>query len=82
MERKTRPHAYVTYQAYKTLREFREGQGSGLNGSNLDISKVVAVAKYGCTPDLDLNAERVLGLWRSVDVLKDYLEKGFFVYGM
>jgi phenylalanine ammonia-lyase len=83
METSARPHARATYQAYRTLRKFREGQEQiKLNGEKLDIETVVAVAKYGCTPHLDLNDDVLRGMNESVEVLRSYLAKGFFVYGM
>jgi phenylalanine ammonia-lyase len=81
MDRSSRPHALATYQAHKTLRKFREGLKIQLDGNALDIATVVAVAKYGCTPYLDLNEGVVRGMNESVELLQTYLAKGFFVYG-
>jgi phenylalanine ammonia-lyase len=82
MDRSSRPHALATYQAHKTLRKFREGLKIQLDGNALDIATVVAVAKYGCTPHLNLNEGVVRGMKESVELLQTYLAKGFFVYGM
>ena len=83
MENISRPHARSTYQAYKVLRKFRKGQQQiQLNGEALDIATVVAVAKYGCTPHLDLNDDIVRAMNESVDTLGSYLAKGYFVYGV
>jgi phenylalanine ammonia-lyase len=46
MERSGRPHARATYQAYKTVQKLLKGQKQvQLNGEDLDIATVVAVAK-------------------------------------
>ncbi|PMD36868.1 phenylalanine ammonia-lyase [Hyaloscypha variabilis F] len=82
MDRSSRPHALATYQAHKTLRKFREGLKIQLDGNALDIATVVAVAKYGCTPHLNLNEGVVRGMKESVELLQTYLAKGFFVYGV
>ncbi|KAE9378838.1 phenylalanine ammonia-lyase [Stipitochalara longipes BDJ] len=82
MEHSSRPHALATYQAQKTLQKFREGLKVQLDGHTLDIATVVAVAKYGCSPHLDLNEDVVQGMNDSVELLHSYLEKGFFVYGV
>ena len=82
MEQAARPNARATYQAYTRLREFREGKLIQISGEELTIATVVAVAKYGCTPQLDLNDDVVRAMNESVEVLHDYLKKGFFVYGM
>jgi hypothetical protein len=81
MEHSARPHARATYQAYKTLRSFLNGQKIQLNGEDLDIATVVAVAKYGCTPYLDLNDDIVRGMNESVELLRNYLTTGSYVYG-
>jgi phenylalanine ammonia-lyase len=81
MEHSARPHARATYQAYKTLRRFLKGHKIQLNGEDLDIAAVVAVAKYGCTPHLDLNQDVVRGMNESVEVLHNHLAAGYYVYG-
>lgn len=40
-----RPHAQVAYQAYKKVQELLNGQEILLNGEDLDVATVVAVAK-------------------------------------
>jgi phenylalanine ammonia-lyase len=83
MEFTSRPHACITYRAHNALRKFRKGQQQiQLNGEALDIATVIAVAKYRCTPHLDLNDDVVRAMNESVDLLRGYLAKGFFVYGV
>ena len=81
MEHAARPHARATYHSYKTLRRFLKGQQIQINGEDLDIATVVAVAKYGCTPQLDLNDDILRGMDESVELLHVHLAKGFYVYG-
>jgi phenylalanine ammonia-lyase len=81
MEHSARPHAHATYHAYKTLRGFLKGHKIQLNGEDLDIAAVVAVAKYGCMPHLDLNHDVLQGMNESVEVLHNQLAKGYYVYG-
>ncbi len=81
MEHSARPHARMTYQAYKTLRRFLKGHKIQLNGEDLDIAAVVAVAKYGCMPHLDLNHDVLQGMKESVEVLLNQLAEGHYVYG-
>jgi hypothetical protein len=46
MDHSARPHARATYQSFKTLQKLLKGQQQiQLNGGDLDIATVVAVAK-------------------------------------
>jgi hypothetical protein len=44
--RQTRPHTRMTYQAWQKLRSILQGEDVRLDGESLDVSSVVAVAKW------------------------------------
>ncbi|KAL7629128.1 hypothetical protein AAE478_000647 [Parahypoxylon ruwenzoriense] len=75
-------HLAKLREAWDVLQERIQAGNYVLDGKSLHISDVVATALHGCTPELSEDPEIAKGLEGSVDVLYNYLSKGWYVYGV
>ena len=79
-------HTTSTVRLWKQLQELRNGRSSVvLDGDNLSISALVAVARYGVRPTISSDDELAHRLERSVAALEAYLSedsKERVVYGV
>nr|RBQ85602.1 hypothetical protein FVER53263_10552 [Fusarium verticillioides] len=53
-----------------------------LDGSDLDVASVIAVAKYNCNAYVAKRDDIADAMNKSVVLLEEYLAKGYFVYGV
>jgi phenylalanine ammonia-lyase len=75
-------HAINTYQQWEKLQKLKESKTLEINGHDLDIASVVAVAKYGCVPEIERSPAVLEGINGSVEFLRGYLKSGYNVYGV
>ncbi|EWZ79084.1 Phenylalanine/tyrosine ammonia-lyase [Fusarium oxysporum] len=74
-----------TDQAQNTwikIQQLRDGGKVLLDGSELDIASVIAVARYNCHAYINMRESLVQGMDGSVKLLDEYLCKGYSVYGV
>ncbi|KAH6981184.1 L-Aspartase-like protein [Ilyonectria sp. MPI-CAGE-AT-0026] len=79
----TPAHATSTLDIWRRLQDLKTGKSKiVLDGNSLDISSVIAVARYGVKPEIsqDENLARRIAL--SVDALNNYLANKYVVYGV
>ncbi|OTB18508.1 hypothetical protein K445DRAFT_309245 [Daldinia sp. EC12] len=75
-------HLAKVCEAWDHLQERIKAGSYVLDGQNLHISDVVATAVHGCIPEITEDPEVVKNIQDSVDVLYNYLSKGWHVYGV
>ena len=76
-------HASTTLDTWREIQSLRNGQRKLIiDGANLDMAAVIAVARHGIRPDISDDEEVAKQLQMSVDALADYLSKQYIVYGV
>ncbi|KAF2473409.1 phenylalanine ammonia-lyase [Lindgomyces ingoldianus] len=75
-------HASLVHQTWARLQSLVEGDQVRISGQSLDIASVVAVARNGCSPELETTPEVLDRIQKSVDTLEEYLSKGYYAYGV
>ncbi|PYI01996.1 phenylalanine ammonia-lyase [Aspergillus sclerotiicarbonarius CBS 121057] len=75
-------HLAATSRAWARLQDLKANPSLALDGKNLDIAAVVAVAYHGCVPHLSSDPEVIETITASVRVLMDHLDQGYSIYGV
>ncbi|KAK7613760.1 L-Aspartase-like protein [Phyllosticta paracitricarpa] len=77
-------HVRITHKAWSKIQANRTNKASAvvLDGESLDVASLVAVAKYGSTPELDRSPKTLERIDKSVEMLRRHLERGDLVYGV
>ncbi|KAF5598055.1 phenylalanine ammonia-lyase [Fusarium pseudocircinatum] len=78
----SQPHASQACNIWRKLESIRKYDTIFLDGSNLDVASVIAVAKYNCNAYVSKRDGIADAMNRSVVLLEKYLAKGYFVYGV
>ncbi|CAM1506452.1 Fc.00g060930.m01.CDS01 [Cosmosporella sp. VM-42] len=80
---KTSTHAASTVDIWRRLQDLRDGKDKiVLDGNNLDIASIIAVARYGAKPEISHDKDLAKRLDLSVAALNNYLSKKWVVYGV
>ncbi|KAJ5724385.1 phenylalanine ammonia-lyase [Penicillium malachiteum] len=79
---KMSPHAGATLRLWKQLQEIKDKNQIVLDGNNLDISSIVAVARHGVKPTISTDEHIAKQLELSVKTLSEYLSHKYVVYGV
>ncbi|KAF4991091.1 hypothetical protein FGRMN_8051 [Fusarium graminum] len=83
MNLKSSVHAESTLDIWKRLQDLKKGEKKiVLDGNNLDIASLVAVARYGVKPEISKDEELARRITLSVDALAEYLSHKYVVYGV
>lgn len=76
-------HVTSTVNAWRRLQELKSGKTHiVLDGDNLDIPSLIAVARYGVKPEISKDEGLAKRLELSVEALANYLSKDWVVYGV
>ncbi|KAK7421533.1 hypothetical protein QQZ08_009948 [Neonectria magnoliae] len=79
----TSAHAASTLDIWRRLRDLKNRKTNiVLDGNSLDISSLVAVARYGIKPEISQDEALAHRIALSVDALDNYLAKKYVVYGV
>ncbi|KAH7151818.1 L-Aspartase-like protein [Dactylonectria estremocensis] len=79
----TSAHAASTLGNWRRLRDLRSRKSKiVLDGDSLDISSVIAVARYGIKPEISKDEDLARRIALSVDALNNYLANKYVVYGV
>ncbi|KAH7161437.1 L-Aspartase-like protein [Dactylonectria macrodidyma] len=79
----TSAHAASTLDNWRHLRDLKTGKSKiVLDGDSLDISSVIAVARYGVKPEISKDEDLARSIALSVDALNNYLANKYVVYGV
>lgn len=77
------PHIGATLRIWKQLQELKEQiKPIVLDGNNLDIASIIAVARHGIKPTISTDEHLAQRLELSVNTLADYLANQYVVYGV
>jgi phenylalanine ammonia-lyase len=77
------PHIEATLRIWRKLKELKEQtKPIVLDGNNLDIASVIAVARHGVKPEISTDEHLASRLELSVNTLADYLANQYVVYGV
>ncbi|KAJ5938111.1 phenylalanine ammonia-lyase [Penicillium verhagenii] len=77
------PHAAATLRIWKELQELkRQTKTIVLDGNNLDIASIIAVARHGIKPTISTDEHLAHRLELSVKTLENYLSHEYVVYGV
>lgn len=77
------PHTNQTIQIWRRLRDLRDNKKPiTLDGHNLDIASIVAVARHGIKPYITEDEQVLRRLEVSVQTLQAYLSRQWVVYGV
>lgn len=80
---KMTPHTGATLRIWKHLQDLKDEKGPlVLDGNNLDIASIVAVARHAVKPTITTDRDIAKELDLSVTALAEYLSKGYVVYGV
>ncbi|KAL5333912.1 L-Aspartase-like protein [Aspergillus crustosus] len=75
-------HLHNTLQIWHRLQELISGGEIELDGTNLDIASVVAVARHNCNPKITKDPVVLEEVDASIRILKEHLDNGYSVYGV
>ncbi|RSL43581.1 hypothetical protein CEP54_015025 [Fusarium duplospermum] len=76
-------HAESTLDIWRRLQSLKDGKDKViLDGDNLDIASLIAVARYGIKPEISTDEELARRIALSVDALAEYLSHEYVVYGV
>ncbi|KAL9561655.1 hypothetical protein ACKAV7_014211 [Fusarium commune] len=75
-------HASQACNICKKLQSIKDCGFILLDGSDLDVASVIAVAKYNCNAYVAKREDIADAMDKSVVLLEEYLAKGYFVYGV
>ncbi|KAL1858363.1 hypothetical protein Plec18170_002561 [Paecilomyces lecythidis] len=75
-------HKEDTLQSWAKLRSLQLKNYVDLEGDNLDVASVVAVGRKGCNARISNKPEVAQRVHTSVKALNEYLDKGYFIYGV
>ncbi|VTT60823.1 unnamed protein product [Fusarium fujikuroi] len=69
-------HAHNAYTTWVKIRKFKAGDTIFINGTDLDVASVIAVAKYGCNAQVAKTDALTRIIENSVNMLEEFLSKG------
>ncbi|KAK2926132.1 Fumarase/histidase, N-terminal [Fusarium oxysporum f. sp. vasinfectum] len=75
-------HASQACDIWKKIQSIKDCGFILLDGSDLDVASVIAVAKYNCNAYVAKRDDIAGAMNKSVVLLEEYLAKGYFVYGV
>ncbi|EXJ81652.1 hypothetical protein A1O1_07717 [Capronia coronata CBS 617.96] len=75
-------HLMMTLEQAVKFRDLRKAGCVDIDGEQLDIPTVVAVAKYGCKPCIAKNHKILERMLESQSILREHLEMGNHIYGV
>ncbi|KAG4262737.1 phenylalanine ammonia-lyase [Fusarium proliferatum] len=75
-------HAYQASEIWRKVQSIKDCGFIILDGSELDVASVIAVAKYNCNAYVAKRDDIASAMNKSVVLLEEYLAKGYFVYGV
>ncbi|KAL2692208.1 hypothetical protein Neosp_002614 [[Neocosmospora] mangrovei] len=76
-------HAESTLDIWRRLQSLKDGKDKViLDGDNLDIASLIAVARFGIKPEITTDEEVARRIALSVDALAEYLSHKYVVYGV
>lgn len=76
-------HVESTLDIWRRLQSLRDGKDKViLDGDNLDIASLIAVARYGVKPEISTDERLARRIALSVDALAEYLSHKYVVYGV
>lgn len=76
-------HAESTLDIWRRLQSLKDGKDKViLDGDNLDIASLIAVARFGVKPEISTDEELARRITLSVDALAEYLSHEYVVYGV
>ncbi|KAF5717173.1 phenylalanine ammonia-lyase [Fusarium mundagurra] len=75
-------HASQSCDIWKRIQSIKDCGFVILDGSDLDVASVIAVAKYNCNAYVAKRDDIADDMNKSVVLLEEYLVKGYFVYGV
>ncbi|KAL8823511.1 MAG: hypothetical protein Q9191_005790 [Dirinaria sp. TL-2023a] len=75
-------HSSVVYSSWKRLQSLIDQKTFEFDGENLDVSMVLAVARYKCVPTIRQDSNVLARIESSVSTLNKHLEDGNSVYGV
>lgn len=76
-------HTSATLKIWRRLRDLKSREEQiVLDGNNLDIGSIIAVARHGAMPTISNDQELAKQLDLSVDTLAGYLTHNYVVYGV
>ncbi|KAI8723963.1 hypothetical protein NCS52_00253100 [Fusarium sp. LHS14.1] len=76
-------HAESTLDIWRRLQSLKDGKDKViLDGDNLDIASLIAVARFGIKPEITTDEEVARRIALSVDALAEYLSHEYVVYGV
>ncbi|SCV61270.1 related to phenylalanine ammonia-lyase [Fusarium fujikuroi] len=75
-------HAHNAYTTWVKIRKFKAGDTIFINGTDLDVASVIAVAKYGCNAQVAKTDALTRIIENSVNMLEEFLSKGLYAYGV
>ncbi|RSM19981.1 hypothetical protein CDV31_001060 [Fusarium ambrosium] len=76
-------HAESTLDIWRRLQSLKDGKDKViLDGDNLDIASLIAVARYGIKPEISTDERLARRIALSVDALAEYLSHEYVVYGV
>ncbi|KAF5593867.1 phenylalanine ammonia-lyase [Fusarium subglutinans] len=75
-------HASQACNIWRKIERMTEYGSILLDGSDLDVASVIAVAKHNCDAYVAKREDIAEGMNKSVALLEEYLAKGYFVYGV
>ena len=79
----TSAHIDSTLDIWRRLRDLKDGHSKVvLDGENLDIPSLIAVARYGVKPEITDDKDLAKRLELSVAALENYLANKWVVYGV
>ncbi|KAJ4328198.1 hypothetical protein N0V84_001400 [Fusarium piperis] len=80
---KTSTHAESTLDIWRRLQSLKDGKDKViLDGDNLDIASLIAVARYGVKPEISTDDRLARRIALGVDALAEYLSHEYVVYGV
>ncbi|KAI8687351.1 hypothetical protein LRP88_13272 [Fusarium phalaenopsidis] len=80
---KASTHAESTVDIWRRLQSLKDGKDKViLDGDNLDIASLIAVARFGVKPEISTDEELARRIALSVDALAEYLSHEYVVYGV
>lgn len=75
-------HKSQAVAMWKKIERIRKYGKLLIDGTELDIASVIAVAKFKCEAHIDTTHKLIRSMDGSVKLLEEYLSKGYCVYGV
>lgn len=75
-------HSSTVFKTWKKVQALKSDPSLAIDGQNLDIASVVAVARHGLTPKIKDDRDLRRRLQDSIDTLNLHLQNGWVIYGV